>query len=312
MSHLPRRTAHERYMDNTSALTPSALAELARDSFLERYAGGTLALYELDLRFWFDWCAKQGLDPVAARRPHIEAFGRWLMADGKNSARSATRRLQTIRSFFKLAVADEILDRDPTLMVRMPRWHVDRSTIAYLDPHQVGRLLRAAQETSPAHHALIALMAMLGLRVSEACGVMLEDLEEDALGYVVLTARRKGGKVSRMPVPVPLMRIVSAARGDRTEGPLILTRAGKQQNRRGAYDWFKRVALRAGLPGDSHPHTLRHASISALVDAGVPMHEAQEFAGHADIRQTAHYYHRPQTLDQHGAHVTARLFASAS
>lgn len=191
---------------------PSTLAEIARDSFLDRYTAGTRRLYEYDLTVWFDWCAVRDLDPLDARRPHLEAFGRWLMTERDNSARSATRRLQTIRSFYRLAVADEIIDRDPTTLMRMPKWHVDRSTIAYLDPRQVGQLLRAAESMSPAHHALIALMAMLGLRVSEACGVNIEDLEEDALGYVVLTARRKGGKTSRMPVPVPLLRILQRAR----------------------------------------------------------------------------------------------------
>lgn len=294
-----------------AAVRPSPLAEIARESFLDRYAAGTRTLYEYDLRVWFNWCAEHELDPLDARRPHLEAFSRWLMTERHNGARSTTRRLQTLRSFYKLAVADEILDRDPTHLMRMPRWHIDRSTIAFLNPQQVGQLLRAAETMSPAHHALIALMAMLGLRVSEVCNIDITDLEEDALGYVVLTAHRKGGKVSRMPVPVPLLRIVQRAAGDRTSGPLILTKAGERQNRRGAYDWFKRALKRAGLPEDAHPHTLRHAAISALVNAGVPMHEAQQFADHADIRTTAHYYHRPLTLDQHGAHVTARLFASA-
>lgn len=291
---------------------PSPLAELARDGFLDRYTAGTRRLYDLDLRLFFAWCSERGLDPLDARRAHLEAFGRHLTTERGNSPRSACRRMQTIRSFYRLAVADELIDRDPTTLMRMPRWHVDPSTIAFLTTPQVGRLLTAAADMSPAHHALIALMAMLGLRVSEACSVDVDDFEEDALGYVVLTVTRKGGKTARVPVPVPLLRIVRAAAAGRTEGPLIVTRAGRRQNRRGAYDWFKRAAARAGLPADVHPHTLRHAAITALVDAGIPMHEAQEFAGHADIRTTAHYYHRPLTLDQHGAHVTARLFASAA
>lgn len=290
----------------------SPLAELARTGFLERYTSGTRSLYDLDLRLWFTWCGDMDLDPLAARRPHLEAFSRWLTAERGNSARSVCRRMQTIRSFYRLAVADEIIDRDPTMLMRMPKWQIDRSTIAYLNPQQVGQMLRAAEATSPAHHALIAIMAMLGFRVSEACRVRVEDFTEDDLGYVVLSARRKSGRVTRSPIPVPLLRIVERARGGRTEGPLILTRAGGEQNRRGAYDWFKRLLKRAGLPDDAHPHTLRHAAISALVNAGATMVEAQAFADHSDIRTTAHYYHQPVTLDQHGAHVTARIFASAS
>ncbi|WP_194385206.1 tyrosine-type recombinase/integrase [Microbacterium luteum] len=115
-----------------------------------------------------------------------------------------------------------------------------------------------------------------------------------------------------MPVPVPLLRIIERARGGRTVGAIVVTKRGNQQTRNGAYVWVKTLAKRAGLPENVHPHSLRHGAVSALVDAGVPMHEAQEFAGHADIRTTAHYYHRPLTLDQHGAHVTARVFAGAA
>ena len=296
--------------DNT--VPASRLAVEARDNFLAHYKNGTLTLYELDLRIFFDWCADAGTDPLDVRRSTLERFVNDLMNVRGNSPRSAVRRFQTVRSFYRLAAADEIIDRDPTWMVRLPKWSVDRSTIAWLDKHEMGRLLRAAEATSPAHHALIALMGMLGLRVSEACGARLEDIREDNLGYTTLTVTRKGGKEATVPVPVPLLRIIERARGGRTMGTIVVTKRGNPQTRNGAYLWVKTLAKRAGLPENVHPHSLRHGAVSALVDAGVPMHEAQEFAGHADIRTTAHYYHRPLTLDQHGAHVTARVFAGAA
>ncbi|WP_366125323.1 site-specific integrase [uncultured Microbacterium sp.] len=98
--------------------THSPTAELARTGFLDRYTGGTRTLYELDLRLFFAWCAEQQLDPLDARRPHLEAFGRHLTIERGNSARSACRRLQTIRSFYRLAVVDELIDRDPTMLMR--------------------------------------------------------------------------------------------------------------------------------------------------------------------------------------------------
>ncbi|MEV8269173.1 tyrosine-type recombinase/integrase [Microbacterium oleivorans] len=287
------------------------LASHARDAFLERSAGATRDLYDLDLRIWWDWCASQGMDALAARRPHFEAFGRHLMNERGNSPRSAARRMQTLRSFYRLAVADEILERDPTVMVRFPKWQIDPESIATLTPGEVARLLAAAEETSAAHHALVALMSMLGFRVSEACAVDVEHLTVDPLGYTVITARRKGGRVTTSPIPVPLLRVIERAKGDRMSGPLILTRRGNRQTRHGAYDWVRRLCVRAGLPPETHPHTLRHASATALVEAGMPVHEVQDFMAHADVRTTMHYYRRPRSLDQHGAHVTARLFASA-
>ena len=150
---------------------------------------------------------------------------------------------------------------------------------------------------------------MLGLRVSEVCAIRVEDFHTDALGYTILTANRKGGYAEDIPLPLPLLMLVKKLIEDRKSGPLIRTKSGGPQNRRGLYDWFKRVAKKAGLSDKIHPHTLRHAAITALIESGEPMHRVQSFASHRDIRTTEHYYRRRLLPDQHGGHITARLFS---
>src|SRR5690606_4858309 len=130
-------------------------------------------------------------------------------------------------------------------------------------------------------------------------------------GYVVLTGVRKGGVPFEAPIPVPLLRLLQAAIGERTTGPIIRTRSGRRQTRMGAYDWVKRTCAKAGLPDDLHPHSLRHGAAKMLLAAGVPIDEIQKFMGHADIRTTMHYADTEPTLDQHAAHVTARILAAA-
>ena len=293
-------------------LPASPLAIEARDNFLAHYKNGTLALYEGDLRIFFDWCADAGTDPLDVRRSTLERFVNDLMNVRGNSARSAVRRFQTVRSYFRLAAADEIIDRDPTWMVRLPKWEVNRDEIDWLDRYEMGRLLQAAEATSPAQHALVALMGVLGLRVSEACSIHLEHLVEHPMGYTVVTVLRKGGRWREMPIPVPMLRIINAARGDRTTGPLIVTKRGNQQTRNGAHLWMKRLVQIADLPPTVHCHTLRHSAITEMVNSGATMQEVQEFADHRDIRSTEWYYHRKASLDQHGGHVLARNFLAAS
>ncbi|WP_144795679.1 tyrosine-type recombinase/integrase [Microbacterium paludicola] len=294
------------------ATVPTRDAESARRGFLARYSAGTRDLYELDLRIYFQWCTAEQLDPLDVRRADLEAFVEWLMTVRGNGARSACRRFQTVRSYLRLAVADELIDRDPTHMVRLPKWTADREKIAWLTPIQVARLQQVAADTSPAHRALVDLMVVLGLRVSEACGVQLDDLTEDPSGYTLLSVRRKGGKITTEAIPVPLLRVLDAARDGRTTGPLILTRAGNQQTRNGAYDWIKRLCRKVGLPAEIHPHSLRHTAVTTLVDAGLPMHEVQAFARHADIRSTEWYYRRRGTPDQHASHIAARMYAAVA
>ena len=300
-------------MDDVTAPRPASReAELARRMFLSHYSRETLKLYEADLRLFFTWCAKIGLDPLEVRRSTLEEFVRYMEIDRGNSGRSIARRFQTIRSFYRIAVADELINRDPTLMVRLPKWSIDRSKIAWLDDREMGRLLRQAEETSPHYHAIVALMAMLGLRVTEACSINIEDFTEDRSGYTLVTVTRKGGQQDTMPVPVPLYRVLERARGDRTSGPLVLTRKGNRQTRSGAYFWVKELCRKAGLPENVHPHSLRHSYATALVKSGMLIHETQRSMGHADARTTMHYYREPLHHDRHGAHVAARVFASAA
>lgn len=298
--------------DLIAPLAASHDAEEARRTFLSRYSGETQKLYALDLRLYFAWCAEAGVDPLHVRRSTLEAYITHMEVERGNSPRSIARRFQTIRGYLRLAVADELIHRDPTYMVRLPKWTVDRSKIAWLDERQVGALLRVAEQTSPHYHVLVALMSMLGLRVSEACSISIEDFSESAIGYTLVTVTRKGGKVRTMPVPVPLLRIVERARDGRTSGPLILTRRGERQNRGGAYHWVKELARKAGLPDDVHPHSLRHSFATTLVNSGASIQDTQDSMDHADIRTTMHYYHRTLNHDRHGAHIAAARFASAA
>lgn len=277
-----------------------------------RYTGGTRDLYMYDIELFLDWCYTNKINPMNLSRVKFEEFGRFLMVDCDNGARSACRRMQTVRTFYRLAMADFIIFRDPTYMAKFPKWEIDPDSIASLSRGQVYRLLQQAEKTSPDHHALTALMSMLGLRVSEVCSIQVEDIYTDGVGYTKLRVLRKGGRIRHMPVPIPLLKILNKAIDGRRNGPLIRTRAGNAQNRRGAYDWFKRLAKAAELPEDCHPHTLRHAAITALIDAGEPIQRVQEFADHRDIRTTEHYYRRKPTYEQHASHVTARLFAYPS
>ncbi|MDY0830653.1 tyrosine-type recombinase/integrase [Microbacterium sp. BG28] len=294
--------------DSTVARAPRNTT-LAVDGFLARYRGATRALYAGDLRIYQAWCDSHGLDVLEVRRPDLERFREHLEDDRHNAPRSVRRRLQTIRSFYRLAVADELIDRDPTVLLRMPANRVEK-TPSWLDRWETQRLLQYAERESPAHHALIAVMVMLGMRVSAVCAIRVEDFAEDRSGYRVLTSIGKGGKRSVKPIPVPLVRIIDAAIAGRTSGPLILRRDGRGQDRNGAYAWVKILCRKAGLPDNIHPHSLRRTAITAIIDNGGTLAQAQTFADHADPRTTQGYYSRGETLDAHAAHIAARLFAA--
>jgi integrase/recombinase XerD len=172
-----------------------------------------------------------------------------------------TRRLCTIAGFYKYAVEEELLEYSPAAHVRRPRLDYESHATA-LDRNELGALLVAAGLGPPAEHALISLLALGGLRVSEAAGAEIEHLGLER-GHRTLVITRKGGKVVTIPLAPRTARAIELAVGERAEGPLFLAGDGRRLDRHGGGRIVRRVTRRAGIAKHVSPHTLRHAFITA-------------------------------------------------
>ena len=176
---------------------------------------------------------------------------------------------------------------------------------------RAGMLLAAAGLGPPAGHALISLLALNALRVSEAAGADIEHLGLER-GHRTLTVTRKGGKVVTVPLAPRTARAIDLAIGERTEGPVFLARDGRRLDRHGAGRIVRTTARRAGIAKVVTPHTLRHAFITAALDAGVPLRDVQEAASHADPRTTMRYDRARGSLDRHATYIVAAYLAGAA
>jgi site-specific recombinase XerD len=281
---------------------------LALAGYLAGYRGLTREAYTLDLRQFTSWCRTRSVPLFSVRRADIETFARGLEARGRARA-TVTRRLCTIAGFYKYAVEEELLDHSPAAHVRRPRLDYESHATA-LDRNEVGALLVSAGLGPPTEHALISLLALNGLRVSEATGADIEHLGLER-GHRTLVITRKGGKVVTIPLAPRTARAIDLAIGERTEGPLFLA-AGKRLDRHGAARVVRRVTRRAGINKQVSPHTLRHAFITAALDAGVPWRDVQEAASHADPRTTMRYDRARTSLDRHATYIVATYIAGAA
>ena len=258
---------------------------LALAGFLPGYRGLTRDAYALDLRQFTSWCRARSLNLFAVRRADIEGFARHLETRGRARA-TVTRRLCTIAGFYRYAVEEELLEHSPAAHVRRPRLDYESHAVA-LDRNELGALFVAGGLGSPAEHALISLLALNGLRVSEATGADIEHLGLER-GHRTLTITRKGGKVVTIPLAPRTARAIDLAIGERTAGPLFLAAAGRRLDRHGAGRIVRKVARRTVSTKVVTPHTLRHAFITSF-DAGVPLRDIQEAASPADPRTTMRY-----------------------
>jgi integrase/recombinase XerD len=261
--------------------------------------------YALDAAAWVAFCAGHGIDPLAARRVHLDAWARALQAGGA-AQRTAARRLAAISSWYRYLVAEGVRADSPAEHVRRPKI-ADRGETPGLTRDELRRLLAAARRHGSARSlALLSLLAHTGLRIGEALSRDVEDLAHDR-GRRILRLERKGGRGGRTGLTAPVSRALDAYLAGRTAGPLFITKSGRRMGQPEAWKMTRRLAARAALDGagEIRPHSLRVAFITGAREAGVPLEDVQDAAGHADPRTTRRYDRGRHSLDRHASYALA-------
>jgi integrase/recombinase XerD len=284
-------------------------ALLAAAGFLAGYTGTTRDGYTIDLKHWWTFCETNGLPVLEAKRAHLELYVRHLEEVGY--ARSTIgRRLSTVASYYRWCLEEEVIDRNPATHVRRPKISQESTTLG-LDRQELGQFLVAAGFAGGRDHALACLLGLNGLRVSEACNADIENISLER-GHHTLLIDRKGGKRAIIPLAPRTYRALLLVIDGRQSGPILLGTDGERLDRFAAYRIVRRIAKKAGVAHNVHPHSLRHAFITAALDAGVPLRDVQEAASHADPRTTMRYDRNRQSLDRHAAYTVATFIAGAT
>ncbi len=239
--------------------------------FLAGYSAATLEAYRLDLRQWVGWLDSAGLGVFVVERAHIELYARWCESEGKAPA-TIGRRLSTICGFYNYCSQERLIDRNPAAHVRRPKQNYESSTLG-LDRNELGAFSVQAGLSGGRDHALACLLALNGLRISEALGADIDDLDVNR-GHRTLFIHRKGGKTATIPLSPRTARALDLYIGERETGPIFLN-----------HDGTRRLD--------------RHAS-------------AREAASHADPRTTMRYDRGRGSLDRHATYIVSTFVAGAS
>ena len=171
---------------------------LAVAAYLARFKGSSREHTESDLRSFLTWCAERGLDPLAARRPHLELYIRWMQEIRRFKPSTVSRRFSVTAGFYRTCVIDGLLEHSPAEHVRRPSVPAESPTLGFTHL-QFEALLTAARESPhPCDFALVAMLGLLGLRIFEAPGADIGDLgEEMATGCCTCAARAPRSSWSR-------------------------------------------------------------------------------------------------------------------
>jgi integrase/recombinase XerD len=259
---------------------------LAAAAYLARFKCSSREHTESDLRCYLTWCAGQGLDPLAARRPHLELHIQSMQDIRRFKLSTVSRRFSVAAGFYRTCALDGALQHSPAEHMRRPVVPAESPTLAFTHL-QFEALLTAAQESAnPCDFALAAMLGLLGLRIFEATAADIADLGEEH-GHRVLRVSGKGTKVVLVPLPPAVSRAIDRAVATRDRGPILLNTRGSRMDRHAATRRLRHLAETAGI-------------------------QIARAARHPDPRTTMRYDRARQNLDRHPNYILAAYMASGT
>ena len=211
---------------------------------------------------------------------------------------SISRKLASLRSFYRFAQQRQLASSNPAKPLRNPRGQ--RKLPHFLTNDEVGKLLEAPATRTVMglrDHAILETMYSAGLRVSEVVGLNDGDLEfEEGIARI----RGKGRKERLSPLgsyaidalhEYHRVRVLAANEATGREAPVFVNRFGNRLTTRSVGRMLEKYIAEQGLDSRTTPHTLRHSFATHLLDRGADIRSVQELLGHKSLVTTQIYTH---------------------
>jgi integrase/recombinase XerD len=237
------------------------------------------------------------LSPLSIKPNHLQGFLQFINELGM-STYSQARILSGLKAFFKYLLFEELIDKDPTLLIEGPK--IGRKLPDTLEYVEIEKLLSAIDMSSPEggrSRAIIEVLYSSGLRVSELVELKLANVYYD-IGFVRVIG--KGNKERLVPIGREALKYlkiyvdeirVHIAVKKGSESHVFLNRRGTKLSRVTVFTMIKQLAVSIGLKKSISPHTFRHSFATHLIEGGADLRAVQEMLGHESITTTEIYTH---------------------
>jgi len=256
----------------------------------------TAQSYASDLRDFTDYLTPPGEQPPDVAKIDLLILREYLAAqyDRGLQAVSIRRRIAAIRALFRFLTKEELLAANPARLLRIPK--IPQKLPQVITADQASAIIEGSLDIQPERphpkrdRAILELLYGCGVRVSELAGLNLQDLD---MNERWLRVRGKGRKERQVPIPgksaESLLEWLKDRAGDPRQTAVFLNHHGHRLTDRSIRTIVKFYA--SWLAGDDsvHPHSLRHAFATHLLQDGADLRAIQELLGHARLSTTQKY-----------------------
>lgn len=257
----------------------------------------TLEWYDQKLRVFDQWL--EGRDPLKLSPADLRQFVLYVQGlkhgdlnphdhiEGPISPLTVRGYVSVVKGFYTWLEEEEFLDVSPMRKVKLPK--VPKYQIKPMTPEEVKKLLDALNKNGPCyrrHRAMLLLLFDTGLRISEALGIKMPDVD---LSNGRIKVFGKGAKERYVPIGSLVQRALLHHLATRPEsGYLFSTQEGKPLDVNGIQVWLSRLGKKAGVD-NVHAHRFRHTFAKQFLVNGGDVFSLQRILGHSDIEICKNY-----------------------
>lgn len=257
-------------------------------------SANTLSSYQRDLSQAIEYFTEQGIDSWLNITSH--QYRAYVARQHRKnlSGKTIQRQLSSLRRLYEYLIKEQLISHNPLKGVSAPK--TGRKLPKAPDIEQLEQLLHNTDNDTLHIRdcAMFELLYSSGLRLSELTGIDGIDLK---LSDQQLRVLGKGSKERDVPIGKKAVQAlqkwlaVRANLAKADEQALFVSRFGTRITQRGVQQRLEKMAIEQGLPVHLHPHMLRHAFASHLLESSGDLRAVQELLGHADISTTQIYTH---------------------
>ncbi len=215
----------------------------------------------------------------------------------KHSDRTLARKIAVLRHFYKYLDEESIIDKKPTDNIENP--DIKRHLPEFLTIEEITTLFATMDITNRYElrdKAIFELLYSSGLRISELCNLLLDDVD---LNNMMIRVKGKGDKERLVPIGERCIDVLNkylkearlVIKKDRVSNYVFLSKKSDKLNRKSVWHFLHKYLDRTQIKKNITPHTFRHSFATHLLENNADLRSVQELLGHVDISTTQIYTH---------------------